>query len=57
MSSAQIVGILLGAIVALVGLISAIICILNYGFDNVLTIIFISLFIVGLLIAGIVWSQ
>jgi len=57
MSTVQIAGIIFGTIVALVGLISAIICILNYGFENVLTIIFVSVFIVGLLIIGLAWSQ
>ena len=55
--SNRILGISLGAITALVGLISAIICILNYGFDNSLSIIFFSIFVIGLLIVGVVWSH
>ena len=51
------VGVILGAVVALAGLISAIICIINYGLDSMATVIFAVIFLVGLLIIGIVESQ
>ena len=57
LNEAKIVGIALGAIVAIVGLISAIVCVINYGIDNILTAIFFAVFITGLLIVGIVESQ
>ena len=52
-----IVVVLLGLVMALVGLVSAIISFMNYGFDNTLSIIFIGVFVVGIIISGVAWSQ
>jgi hypothetical protein len=57
MDRTLIIGVIIGIILALAGLGAAIICIINYGFGNALTIIFLAVFFVGLLISGIVWSQ
>ena len=57
MDRTLIFSLLLGAIMALVGLVAAIICIINYGFENMLTIIFFAVFVVGLIIVGLIWSQ
>jgi len=57
MDRTLIVVVMSGIIVALCGLISAIVCIINYGLGNTLTIIFFSVFVVGLLIAGLAYSQ
>jgi hypothetical protein len=57
MGDSRTVGIMLGVVIAVVGLASTIVCALNYGIDSPVTMVFGTIFVVGLLIACIVGSQ
>jgi len=57
MSEAQIAGVILGAVTAAVGLGLGIVSILNYGLESISVVIFFSVFILGALLVGIIWSH
>jgi len=57
MSEAQIAGVILGAITAAAGLGLGIVSMLTYGLESILVVIFFSVFILGALLVGIIWSH
>ena len=57
MDRGLIVVVVLGILIALAGLAVGIYGLIVYRFDSMLTIIFFAVFIVGLLVAGIAWSE
>ena len=57
MSEAQIAGVILGAITAAAGLGLGIVSMLTYGLESISVVIFFSVFILGALLVGIIWSH